>query len=109
MRDPIAPSNDSSTTSAANSRKRFGPVTLSPTTRTPSKIGRVLRTIFWALFFAFVFGFVVGTFLRRELDKPVRYIGQRSNAPSALTGNPRDVGYALTRIFMSGDHEEQVG
>ena len=82
---------------------------LSPATRSPSTIGRVLRTIFWALFFAFVFGFVVGTVLRRELDKPVRYIGERSDDRSVLATNPGDVGDALAGVFMSGDHEEQVG
>lgn len=80
-----------------------------PKANSPSTIGRVLRTIFWALFFAFVFGFVVGTVLRRELDKPVRYIGERSNARSVLAGNPRDVGDTLACILMPGDHEEQVG
>ncbi len=83
----------------------------------PSRVGRVLRTVFWALVFAFVFGFVVGTFLRRELDRPVRYIGaigetdetdERVDSGLALAARPRHIGDALARILMPGDHEEQV-
>lgn len=73
-----------------------------------SRVGRILRTVFWALVFAFVVGFVVGTLLRRELDRPVRYIGERSGAGSALAATPCDVGDAVARILMPGDHEEQV-
>ena len=43
-------------------------------------LGRILRTILWALVVAFVVGFVIGTLLRRELEKPVRYIGDRGGA-----------------------------
>jgi hypothetical protein len=81
----------------------------------PSRIGRVLRAVFWALVFAFVFGFVVGTFLRRELDRPVRYIGavgerdERIDSGLALAAaRPCDVGDALACILVPGDHEEQV-
>jgi hypothetical protein len=74
-----------------------------------SKLGRVLRTIFWALVFAFLFGFVVGSLLRRELDRPVRYIGERSDAGSVLAANPCDVRDTLTRVLMPGHHEEQIG
>jgi hypothetical protein len=80
----------------------------SGTKHSPSKIGRVLRTIFWALFFAFVVGLVVGTLLRRELDRPVRYIGERADAESVLATNPCDVGDTLARVLMSRHHEEQV-
>jgi hypothetical protein len=38
---------------------------------------RIIRTIAIALFFAFLTGFVIGSFLRREIDKPVRYFGHR--------------------------------
>lgn len=41
-----------------------------------SLLSRILRTIAIALFFAFLAGFVIGSFLRREIDKPVRYFGQ---------------------------------
>ena len=80
----------------------------------PSRLGRVLRTVFWALVFAFAFGFVVGTFLRRELDRPVRYIGaidqtdERCDSGLALSAPPGDIGDALARILVPGDHEEQV-
>ncbi len=74
-----------------------------------SKLGRVLRTIFWALVFAFLIGFVVGSLLRRELERPVRYIGERSAPDSILPANPCDVGDALTRVLVPGHHEEQIG
>ena len=36
---------------------------------------RLLRTIAIALLFAFLTGFFIGSFLRREIDRPVRYFG----------------------------------
>ena len=42
-----------------------------------SKIGKLIRTILIALVVAFVVGFTLGTLLRGEVDKPVRYIGAR--------------------------------
>ncbi len=89
-------------------------------TERPSRLRRVLRTIFWALVFAFVFGFVVGTFLRRELDRPVRYIGalgqvgetgetgERVDSGLALSARPWDIGDPLARVLVPGHHEEQV-
>lgn len=83
-------------------------------TERPSRLRRVLRTVFWALVFAFVFGFVVGTFLRRELDRPVRYIGalgetdERVDSGLALAARPCDIGDALARVLVPGHHEEQV-
>jgi hypothetical protein len=86
----------------------------------PSRLRRVLRTVFWALVFAFVFGFVVGTFLRRELDRPVRYIGalgetdetdetdERVDSGLALAARPCDIGDPLARVLVPGHHEEQV-
>lgn len=90
----------------------------------PSRIGRILRTVFWALFIAFVFGFVIGIFLRRELDRPVRYIGARfesgpvlpndrsthspPNATMISAAAPCDIGDTLPRIFMPCHHEEEV-
>lgn len=64
--------------------------------------------VFWALFFAFVFGFVIGTFLRGELDRPVRYIGERSDTGSVFAANPGDVGNSLPGIFVPRYHEEQI-
>jgi hypothetical protein len=78
------------------------------TTDRPSKLGRVLRTVFWALVFAFAIGFVVGTLLRRELDRPLRYIGERSDADSGLAANPCDVGNPLAGVLVPRDHEEQI-
>ena len=42
-----------------------------------SKIGKLIRTILIALVVAFLVGFTLGTLLRGEVDKPVRYIGAR--------------------------------
>ena len=78
------------------------------TTDRPSKLGRVLRTVFWALVFAFAIGFVVGTILRRELDRPQRYIGEQSDADSGLAANPCDVGNPLAGVLVPRDHEEQI-
>lgn len=40
-----------------------------------ARIGRLLRAVLLALIVAFLFGFVIGTCLRREIDRPVRYYG----------------------------------
>ena len=77
-------------------------------TGAPSRFGRILRIVFWALIFAFVIGFVVGTLLRRELERPVRYIGERSGPDSVLAAAPGDVGDAEPRILMPRHHEEQI-
>lgn len=74
-----------------------------------ARIGRLLRMVFWALVFAFVFGFTIGTLLRAKLERPVRYIGERPNAASALAATPGDVRHTLPRILMSREHEEQIG
>lgn len=76
--------------------------------RPPSKIVRVLRTVLWALLFAFVFGFVIGTVLRRQFERPIRYIGERSGPDSIPSTAPYDIADALPRVLMPGDHEEQV-
>jgi hypothetical protein len=80
-----------------------------PETTRRSAIGRVLRTIFWALVVAFAVGFLVGTLLRRELEKPVRYIGEREVRNSVAATRPRDVGDAQSCILVPRDHEEQIG
>ena len=67
-----------------------------------------MRTVFWALVLAFVIGFVIGTLLRRELDRPVRYIGERSGPGSVLAASPGNVRNALPRILMPCHHEKQV-
>ena len=81
------------------------------TTRSPSLLGRLLRTLFWALFTAFVIGFVIGTLLRREAEKPIRYIGRSTPTEaigSALATHPGHVGHARPRVLVAGDYEEQV-
>ena len=77
-----------------------------------SRFSSVLRTILYALVIAFIIGFVIGTLLRRELERPTRYIGwqglEKQFALSALASDPRNVRYALAGILMSRDHEEQI-
>lgn len=81
----------------------------------------MLRAILWTVLIAFGVGFLIGTLLRRELERPIRYIGGvdpegtviereagRASAPSNLAANPRDVFDALPGVFVSRDHEEQV-
>lgn len=76
--------------------------------RTPSRIGPVLRTIAWALFFAFVFGFLLGTWIRSQLDKPVRYIGDGNRPALLLASAPGDIRHAQTCIFVACQHEEEI-
>ena len=56
---------------------------------------RMLRALLWALAIAFFVGFLIGSLLRREIERPVRYIGgydrmappllpSRGRVPSAL-------------------------
>lgn len=78
----------------------------------PSALGRILRTIAWAILIAFTFGFFIGTLLRRELERPVRYIGGTERSESLCGGgavHPSDVGHTLPGVLMSRDHKEQVG
>ena len=93
---------------------------------------RVLRKILLAVFIAFLIGFVVGLFLRRELDRPVRYMGERPaestptpadrgtlvesealrisrRSESIGAADPRHVRYPLARVFMARHDEEQIG
>ena len=80
--------------------------------RRRSGLRRVLTTILWALGIAFGVGFLIGSLLRRELDRPVRYIGAVSSdgreEPSTLATHPGDIGHALPRVLVPRDHEEQV-
>jgi hypothetical protein len=97
-----------------------------------SLLVRILRKILIAVFIAFVIGFVIGIFLRRELDRPVRYMGERpaETAPTPAdpctlvdsakaqisrtsesigATDPRDVRYALARVFMARHDKKQIG
>ena len=40
-----------------------------------ARLFRLVRVVLLALVFAFFVGFVIGTFLRRDLERPVRHIG----------------------------------
>jgi hypothetical protein len=76
-----------------------------------STFGRILRTVAWAVLIAFAVGFFIGTLLRREMERPVRYIGQNERGENLFRAavDPGDIGYALPRVLMPRDHEEQVG
>ncbi len=45
----------------------------------PRRLG---RTIAVALLIAFLFGLLIGTWLRRELERPIRYVVETSAAPA---------------------------
>jgi hypothetical protein len=75
----------------------------------------VLRTIAWALIIAFAIGWLIGSLLRRELERPERYLGSStpSSAPmgagaSVAARHPGHIGHASPRIFVSRQHEEQI-
>lgn len=82
-------------------------------TRRGSRFSRVLRTIAWALLLAFAFGFLIGTWLRSELEKPVRYIGARHRVEeSALLRfamGPGDVGQSESRILVARQYKQKIG
>lgn len=77
-----------------------------------SRLSSIVRTVLYALVIAFIIGILIGSVLRRELERPTRYIGWRGfengSALSALAADPRDVRHTLACILMSRDHEEQV-
>ena len=76
-----------------------------------SAFGRIIRTVAWAVLIAFAFGFFIGTLLRRELDRPVRYIGENEGRERLLRAavHPGHIGHALPRVLVPRDHKEQVG
>lgn len=53
-----------------------------------SRLGRLLKTIFYALIFAFALGLLIGTLIRREMEKPVRYIGALPAPPAGAYVDP---------------------
>lgn len=61
--------------------RRGGEQARDPTASPKGGFGRLLKTIFYALIFAFAIGLLIGTLIRREIEKPVRYIGA---APAAI-------------------------
>ena len=83
-----------------------------------SGIGRILRTIFYALLIAFIVGFVIGTLLRREIERPVRYIGfeatdasgrlARISTLGAVAADPSHIVDTESRVLMARDHEEKI-
>ncbi len=76
--------------------------------RQRSKIAALLRRILYAL----AIGFVIGTLIRRELSRPVRYIGAQIRgdalAASALATHPGHIRDAETCILVPSHHEEKV-
>lgn len=61
-----------------------------------STLGRMLRGILWVLVIAFLVGFLIGSLLRRELERPVRYIGGHDGTTTLWDGPPSrsDSGHA---------------
>jgi hypothetical protein len=80
--------------------------------RRRSKIAALLRSIFYALAIAFAIGFAIGTLIRRELSRPVRYIGAQIQgealAASALATHPGHIRDSEASILVPSHHEEQV-
>jgi hypothetical protein len=79
-----------------------------------SVAARLLRTILLMALIAFAIGFAIGSLLRRELERPTRYLGARfdpalGSSLSAGAQDPGDVRDALARILVSSHDEEQVG
>ena len=80
--------------------------------RRRSKFAALLRRILYALAIAFLIGFVIGTLLRRELSRPVRYIGAQlpdeAVAASALAPHPSHIRDSEACILVPSHHEEKV-
>ncbi len=80
--------------------------------RRASRVGALLRTLLLALAIAFLVGLLIGTWLRIQLERPVRYIGAAGSpgppAGSTVAADPGDVFDAPTRVLVAGHHEEQV-
>lgn len=73
-----------------------------------SPIARVLRTVAWALFFAFVFGFLIGTWLRNQIEEPLRYLGEQDRPMSFMAARPGGIDHALALILVTSQDEEKV-
>ncbi len=77
-----------------------------------SKIAVLLRRVLYALAIAFIIGFVIGTLIRRQLERPVRYIGAQlpgeAVAASALAPHPSHIRDTEACILVPSHHEEQV-
>ena len=80
--------------------------------RQPSKIVVLLRRILYALAIAFMVGFVIGTLIRRQLERPIRYIGAQLQdealASSTLAPHPSHVLDTETCVLVASHHEEKV-
>jgi hypothetical protein len=75
-------------------------------------LASVLKTILYALIFAFVVGFGIGTILRSQLERPIRYIGSQMDPMNsgglAIATDPWDIANPLARVLMTSNDEEQV-
>ncbi len=80
--------------------------------RRPSKLAAALRAILYSLAIAFLIGFVIGTLIRRELSRPVRYIGAQIQGETlAASAPPPDPGHIRDTeacILVPSHHEEKV-
>lgn len=73
-----------------------------------SKLAMALRALAYALLVAFVIGLVIGTLIRREIEKPVRYIGGLDLLGVIGAEHPGHIAHAQPPILMPRHHEEQI-
>ncbi len=77
-----------------------------------SKIAVLLRGVLYALAIAFIIGFVIGTLIRRQLERPVRYIGAQTQGKalvaSDLARHPSHIRDSEACILVPSHHEEKV-
>ena len=65
---------------------------------------KVIRSILFALLMSLLFGLAVGTWLRLQLEQPVRYLGALP-----ATTHPGDVRNFGAPVLEPRHHEEQIG
>ena len=68
-------------------------------------MGKWLRRFGLALLCSLLAGFALGTCLRREVERPIEYIGRSDRLAPAL---PLHVGHAGAAVLDAGRDEEQV-
>ena len=79
---------------------------------------KLVRAVLISLLISLLVGLAIGTWIRLQLEAPVRYIGQLSDpqsgpqisaARSAPARSPLDIGYTSAHVLDARHHEEQVG
>ena len=72
---------------------------------------RLVRAVLISLLISLLVGLAIGTWIRLQLEAPVRYIGclTPADAPgSAAPRSPFDVGHTGARVLDPRQHEEQI-